>query len=141
MSIGLNYPSSVMSWPDYSSCVNSLNYVEGMECRMIFDETGNWSYYPFYPEEPKTAENSISDLGGETIIYASTMSEEELGATTEVVNAPNTGTTTAPQEKQTGLPWWMSLIFSVGCATTLWLFWPKSRKKSKKSVDKPKQMR
>lgn len=139
---GLNYPSSVMSWPDYSSCVNSSNYVEGMECRMIFDETGNWSYYPFYPEEPE-AENSASSLGGETIIYTNIMDEEEgaPGATTEMVNAPNTGTVTALPEKQTELPWWLSLIFSIGCATTLWLFWPKSRKKSKKSVDKPKQMR
>lgn len=59
---GLNYPSSIMSWVDYSDCLNSPYYEEGMECRIMYEATGEYTYVPFVPGlETESGGNSDTD--------------------------------------------------------------------------------
>lgn len=52
MLYGVNEPSSVLSWVDYNSCLNSPSYHPGMECRLMYDESANYLYVPFEVDDP-----------------------------------------------------------------------------------------
>ena len=41
--------TSVSGMHDYSNCVESPFFEEGMECRMIFDDEGGFDFLPFWP--------------------------------------------------------------------------------------------
>lgn len=56
------------------------------------------------------------------------------------IKAPNTGAGPCVQ-KTIEFPWWLMVLIAIGEAVILWLFWPKSLKKSKKVLDKKLRVR
>lgn len=135
---------------DYSSCINSPDYTDGMECRMMYREDGLYTYIPFEPTRTISAtyadlaavpegngvidKNTTPEVTTNTIA-TTTPSAEPIGSTakTEVASAPNTGKYTREESGAAEFPWWLFAIFGAGIAALLWLFWPKKSKKVKKS--------
>ena len=46
----VNASGLIIGLKDYSACTNSPDYTEGMECRLMFNESGYYSYAPMPPK-------------------------------------------------------------------------------------------
>ena len=137
---------------DYSSCINSPNYVEGMECRMMYSEDGAYTNIPFDPaltltiaEAPTTEQSTVASTdtadsdfstdsetttgyGSTTISSAATETVESTDTTTASVAAgtPNTGVATREDCNEDGsseFPWWtIALPFAAAFFIFSWWF-------------------
>lgn len=151
----------------YASCLSEPDYAEGVECKMMISAERGIAYFP--PRETETTgygnmdsnsqdsailqDNEITNQSEVLITQAETNLENttteftsENITTPQLVvtepKSPNTGTYTNPcVQKTIEFPWWLVILIALGDATVLWLFWPKSRKNSKKTLDKNEEVR
>lgn len=72
----VNASGLIIGLKDYSECINSPDYIDGMECRIMFNESGYYSYVPMLP--------AVAEVSTEDPTPAST-------------DAPSTGPTTVPE--------------------------------------------
>ena len=110
-------PSALLSTSRYSSCIQSSEYESGMECRIMFKESGGYTYIPVRADDQLSLVNSsVSEEGNDANVIA--VSSESLNTdesnvdsishesgndqvgksieTTTEVLSPNTGTETTP---------------------------------------------
>ena len=152
---------------DYSSCVNSPYYREGMECRFIFTEDYSDRYVPYTANgEMATAANTppleitsnntdtgATDVNNGFIVDADddlnvdlyNTPDDTAGITTptvsvsEAVTAPNTGQNTDTNEnKAIELPWWLVGIVVMSIGIIVWFFWP--NRKNREPIKKRKKI-
>ena len=50
----VNASGLIIGLKDYSACINSPDYTEGMECRLMFNESGYYSYAAMPPKATTT---------------------------------------------------------------------------------------
>lgn len=151
---------------NYSSCITSESYAEGMECRIMYSENSSYTFIPFAAESnvPKgadpialssvedesTSDPTISKIATES--PSSRPSDQMTNQTSpssssklpvSAVTTPNTGVETHEKGTIAELPWWLGVIFAVGLTTLIWFLAPnhkKSSKKSPKTIDKVSQV-
>lgn len=103
---------------DYSSCFNSPDYTDGMECKMMYAEDGSYAYLPLAPAITMRAESEpITTPTEPEVTYDP---EEPISSTAETpsaeatdINAPDTGTATredCSEENSTEFPWWTIVL-------------------------------
>lgn len=140
----VNADGLIIGLKDYSKCLNSPDYTEGMECRLMFDDSGYYAYIPTVPasieptaDEQPAALDDILPASEDSTGYGKTGAISNLDQ--ELPKAPNTGTINSEHEASEDFPWWLFLLIFLNSLPIIWLFWPepsKSPKKSKKSIDK-----
>ena len=137
---------------NYSDCLNAPDYIEGVECRLMFSGD-QWATY--FPPRVQISE-SIEELPIVTEIHGDVLEEKILKATEnppeetaaiisendttskeEGIKAPNTGRSmSAANGSASPMPWWIIMMEVLGGILMLWWFIPvrnmKKRKKSKK---------
>lgn len=123
---------------DYSDCLNSPYYQEGMECKMMISGDQWVTYSPLREEtESENSVSIISDEATKKIVLSESPVIESIN-----IKAPDTGSMTNPCiQKTIEFPWWLMLLIALGDIVVLWIFWPKSQKNSKKTLDKINQVR
>lgn len=87
----LNAPSSVLSYVDYSDCLNSPDYQPGMECRLMYDETANRVYQPFVPADAKTETSDDQPSGGDDASNIADAGNDDSGKDTNPAPQDSTG--------------------------------------------------
>lgn len=99
----------------------------------IQDETSEKDYTRNEKEEIEN--NTLSALQNNEIFALGQLNQQSISSQT--IKSPNTGTNTNPCNQRTvEFPWWLVILIALGDIVVLWLFWPKSHKKSKKVLDK-----
>ncbi len=97
----------------------------------IQDETSEKDYTR--NEEEEIENNTLSALQNNEIFALGQLNQQSISSQT--IKSPNTGTNTNPCNQRTvEFPWWLVILIALGDIVVLWLFWPKSHKKSKKST-------
>ena len=147
--------TSVSGMHDYSNCIESPFFEEGMECRMVFDDTGNFDFLPFWPGSDSPAYNpysieegyggtiddnteSNSDIITDNPETAATPSEENDAQATQLADAtpetalnyPDTGSFTEspnPSKRDKNSVWCPILIIFLSDLFIFWWFWPEER--------------
>ena len=149
----VNANGLIIGLKDYSECINSSDYVEGMECRIMFSDSG-LRYMPVYSDvEDLSVDNPISDLEpysigrrlgfGEVsadVIYDSATVATGYNIVDSRIKAPDTGAYTYPAEvcsKEINMPWWLIVAILAGNALLIWWFMPSRQKKYEKMPKKP----
>ena len=88
--------TSVSGMHDYGSCIESPFFEEGMECRMVFDGTGNFSFLPFWPGSDSPVYNPYSTeegYGGAIGDNTGENNEDIEGGSDETIDNPETAPT------------------------------------------------
>ena len=135
---------------DYSSCLGSPDYQEGMECKIMLDEFGSYLYVP---TTVNSDSNETAD-GDTTTIRESNPQETVAVTTSESITellSPETGSVGHEYESSNSklaskinFPWWLGALLGLNFLVLLWLFLPiglEKTKKRKKSLDKIKSLR
>lgn len=140
---------------DFNSCINSSDYHDGMECRIMYNSDGNAFYIPFDVENSSdagqntTPDNNddpttdVADTSGDTPDEGYGMSTDgtqngisNTPTVAPVIIAPDTGRQTREEATASEMPWWLSTLLVSGTLLLFWWFLPnkytKNRKKSKK---------
>ncbi len=142
---------------DLSSCIDSSDYQDGMECQIRYSNTGNTVF--FVPTEP--IDITSDPFNGNEMIAASQKEDDTLlptdpqdeattlaidedgennkmgfgGGDTGVtsaaqIRAPETGTNTVETcSKNVIFPWWFIALLIAGDAVLVWWFMPKRKNK------------
>ena len=134
---------------DYSNCISASDYQEGMECKMMVSGDQWVAYFPpraeLKSEIGPFSATPTTDLGGDIILEENNTAysiETSSQSSTSSVKAPHTGSMTNPCiQKTVEFPWWLVILIAIGNIVVLWIFWPKSRKNHKKTLDKIDQVR
>lgn len=176
----LGSPFALTGSIDYSSCLNSPDYHEGMECKLYSSNKKTLTYFPSPGSLSRRSSEEPADRGGEqsseestgdtsrlvaeqsnerSLIEESTSTEssqeppkENTMAKSEqnetVPKAPETGKSQISSNHDPGLIIWFISLMVIAVLLTIWWFIPtqaeKSRKKykkSKKSIDKTRDLR
>ena len=144
----VNASGSIIGLKDYSGCIHSSDFEDGMECRLMFNSQGSYAYIPTMPELPEIAltdSGTARDQGNtNNEVQLSDVSDDSTNiddiATNSILpKAPNTGAENTKAEAKDDFPWWLVALIFVNSLPIIWLFWPdsqKSPKNSKKSIDK-----
>lgn len=139
--------TSVSGMHDYSNCIESPFFEEGMECRIVFDDAGGFDFRPFWPGADYPADwlrtNDEEGYGGvaDTTIDGSSDAatiEDGNASATPLINAisdvtpssPNTGSPTKPAssfKRSKELIWYPILIIFLSDIFIFWWFWPEER--------------
>lgn len=158
---------SIIGLKDYSTCINSPDYTEGMECRIMFKESGSYTYIPMPPrtitipdEEPipnpdePTGETLVEPgQGAATETPESKETAEDAGANPELEiasmshpvsrslpKAPNTGAYPAEAcSRGINMPWWIIVLILAGNALLIWWFTPNRRHSRQNPPKSPKK--
>lgn len=87
-------------------------------------------------------ETNMEEGNGERMDINENVKDESASLSSSGTNikSPNTGAGPCVQ-KTIEFPWWLMVLIAIGDAVILWLFWPKSLKKSKKVLDKKLRVR
>ena len=152
---------------DYSGCLNSSDYREGMECKLYSSQSKGLAYFPHSevtePEAPATSETNPEEpspseeatVGEENNIIESTSdSKKDRSESTPedrqlaTIKAPETGGNNNVAKYNPELITWFVMLMIFGVLLVIWWFIPtrteKSRKKYKKcrkSIDKSGDLR
>ena len=147
-----NNAGSSSGFLNYSGCINSPDYREGMECRIMFHDGGYYDMIPMEPladvspsvsNEPSivktvnrelpTEEQIDSGFGGATTLATvetnqKTESGNETTTSQKIVNAPNTGAATnnaeSNQDETTPqFPWWLVSLMFFGSIFFIFSWW------------------
>ena len=143
----VNASGSIIGLKDYSDCIHSPNYEDGMECRLMFNSQGSYAYIPIAPELPEIA---VADSGmvqdqdstnDETQLSDTSYDSANNNTATNGIlpKTPNTGVENTKEGAKNNFPWWLVILIFLNSLPIIWLFWPdsqKSPKNSKKSIDK-----
>ncbi len=125
---------------DYSSCVASDEYHDGMECRLFFSQ-GGARYLPFAVEnedtpviiepatEKPTTENPATKESTTESSAADSKGESATKLEEIIPTTPNTGVGTCKTEADS--PWWLVVSLIIGNFLAIW--WLTPAKKPKKS--------
>lgn len=148
----VNANGLIIGLKDYSECINSPDYAEGMECRIAFSDSGPL-YIPLSSDDVDLpVDDSTSDLKYYIVEKRLSFSDAYGGPVSATaakrdidsgLKAPDTGTYTYPTEvcsKEINMPWWLIVAILAGNALLIWWFMPsrqKSTKKCQKSLDNP----
>ena len=149
---------------DYSSCLKSPDYQEGMGCKMMVSGDQWVSYFPISEEATASDESDGESIivamegDGEAITesddYVDAISEneeksEEIEAGVarvidsrvnySIPKAPETGKSMSSEstsQKAIELPWWLAILVIVDVSMIIWWFWPTKTKKGRKKSKK-----
>ena len=145
----VNANGLIIGLKDYSECINSPDYAEGMECRIVFSHSGPL-YVPFSSDDVDLpVDDSASDLKYYIVEKRLSFSDAYGGPvsataakrdTDSGLKAPNTGAYAYPAEvcsKEINMPWWLIAAILAGNALLIWWFMPSRQKKYEKMPKKP----
>ncbi len=114
---------------NFSECLTSPDYREGMECQIIYYENVP-SYRPVEVKEVSLRSALVASAGEPT---KTTLQPEEGSM---AVKAPDTGVGTRDYSHGKEMPWWITMLMISGVILLIWWVFPtkytKIQKKSKK---------
>ncbi len=123
------FSTSRARWMDpanFDSCMESPDYREGMECRIVYAERS----VEYIPMEVVPEPTEVPSKGETELLPEPTML------------APDTSAPINDKNRVVEMPWWITALIISGGILLVWWFMPtrltKFQKKSKKSVDKSK---
>lgn len=131
---------------NFASCVESLDYRDGMECRLIF-KRDRYVYIPVIAEDTNNTtaldtSKEDSEGYGATVVEPAqvsiaddaTQDAENYPVTSAetTIKTPNTGAYTQDSDSE-GFPWWLGVIIGLNVLVLIWLFLPIREQKRKKS--------
>lgn len=145
----------------YTDCLESPDYQEGMECRLMFGSDYSFSYMPFSVGSPTETVTQVQKMASEVPEVAEPQTPVISTSTIRVPDTPVEATFTTistpvepnpdtqievplaakNREETHEFPWWFIVFIFSGIFLILWWFIPLSkRKKSKKTLDKTDQI-
>lgn len=136
---------------DYSDCLNSPDYQEGMECKMYVSGDQWVSFFP--PREQISQQDNLGQIllaentEQETATdntepgFGSSNSEpiQSLTPTTDNPKAPETGANTNSHESSTQMPWWYAVLGITGIMLIVWWLLPTKSEKIRKKSEKTRK--
>lgn len=128
---------------DYSDCLESPDYQEGMECKIMFDEFGGYFYMPTTVSLDSDS-NSDGTAGSDTAkIQESNPQDTATIVAAESITeprSPETGSVGHEYESsgselanKINFPWWLGALLVLNFLVLLWLFLPNKLEKIQKS--------
>ena len=115
---------------NYSSCVNSPEYQDGMECQIRYANLDVPIFYvPVVPEEPATPAPETDIYEDEGYGNASGDSSGHLVEVVPTPKTPNTGVASEECTKKVDFPWWLMALMLLGDVIAVWWFLPNHKRK------------